>query len=61
MMKLNYKKTKNKECYKNVTKMLKTYAKMLALSYEILYNSTHCEMFLKNINRNFVNYKNYTK
>ena len=32
--------------------MLKTYAKMLALS---------CEMFLKNINRNFVNYKNYTK
>lgn len=41
--------------------MLKTYAKMLALSYEILYNSTHCEMFLENINRNFVNYKNYTK
>lgn len=41
--------------------MLKTYAKMLALSYEILYNSTHCKMFLKNINRNFVNYKNYTK
>ena len=23
MMKLNYKKTKNKECYKNVTKILK--------------------------------------
>ena len=41
--------------------MLKTYAKMLALSCEILYNSIYCEMFLKNINRNFVNYKNYTK